>query len=115
MVGGQSDSFRVECSRLARGASHDGGCSLPPCALCSYLTRRGAHPHPPPASRAAKAEAGGEKRGGAAAKEANLTELGEVTAFVCFVAPAKAGDEVREGIDSLREKRKPDFPKNSPV
>lgn len=25
------------------------------------------------------------------------------------------GDEVREGIDSLREKRKPDFPKNSPV
>jgi len=25
------------------------------------------------------------------------------------------GDEVREGIDSLREKRRPDFPKNSPV
>ncbi len=26
-----------------------------------------------------------------------------------------AGDEVREGIDSLREKRRPDFPKDSPV
>ncbi len=25
------------------------------------------------------------------------------------------GDEVREGIASLREKRKPDFPKDSPV
>ncbi len=25
------------------------------------------------------------------------------------------GDEVREGIASLREKRKPDFPKKSPV
>ena len=25
------------------------------------------------------------------------------------------GDEVREGIDSLREKRAPDFPEDSPV
>ena len=30
--------------------------------------------------------------------------------FLCWT-----GDEVREGIDSLREKRRPEFPKDSPV